>query len=109
MRQPPKGGRRVCRFRFPGRQWRDSPAQDCLRRLLSVARSASESGAGSSDMNIAHDIMARLYGKPIPPEKQRLLERLAKRVNDHRQQKKTTIKPDAAAYMDAHRLPEPRF
>jgi hypothetical protein len=63
-------------------------------------------------MTIAQDIMHRLYGKPLPAEKQTLLAKLTERVNRDRQQKakqRSTIIPhDAAAYMDAHNIPLPK-
>jgi hypothetical protein len=63
-------------------------------------------------MSIAHKIIARLTGKPIPLEKQRMLERLAAEVNrqrEHKHRKLGPHRPDTAAYLDAHSLPNPRF
>ncbi len=62
-------------------------------------------------MSIAHEILARMLGKPIPPQKQRMLLKLAAEVNHQRQQQtrpQTKLRPDAASYMDAHGIPLPK-
>jgi hypothetical protein len=68
----------------------------------------------------AKEILERLHGKPLPPEKQKLLDRLVDQVKIERKIKEarakltaardefSRINADVIAYADAHGLPLPK-